>query len=402
MNLPIVLLFASVASGVPTLRRSYNLLTLDTTVDTSTFPACQGEEIISCVAALVNWDSLRNPEEDSIILPTGDELYESVYIQKYGFDNHDALGDQPISFQYKNKDGAEAVLTYTGDSLYGDIDLGDGGDYLIEQHDDVYVLWIQVDQNKFMDEEPEEGPMERALPSMRMDELVAMGEADRAREAVYSVTIYYTAEFKRSTKNVKAFANQVIAETNAGYINSKVPIRIKLHCLIQSDIPDGLDSSKALTRFGTSQGRNYNKLRKSADTTILLVKKFSDGGTCGRNYFNRISDGWTVGVVAKSCALGYYSFGHEIGHGLGLHHDRRTQKGSSSTAYAYGYTIKTGQYRSIMAYNYKGEKRINYYSNPDVKYKGLPTGTSRYNNAKVLTDQRFAAAKIGNERMKCY
>merc|ERR1719187_409153 len=399
MNLPIVLLFASVASGVPTLRRSYNLLSLDTTVDTSTFPACQGEEIISCVAALVNWDSLRNPEEDSIILPTGDELYESVYIQKYGFDNHDALGDQPISFQYKNKDGAEAVLTYTGDSLYGDIDLGDGGDYLIEQHDDVYVLWIQVDQNKFMDEEPEEGPMERALPSMRMDELVAMGEADRAREAVYSVTIYYTAEFKRSTKNVKAFANQVIAETNAGYINSKVPIRIKLHCLLESSIPDNRDPKVTLDRFAYSQGSS-NNLRKSADTTVLLVKKFGDEATCGMNYFDRISDGFTMGVVMKSCALGYYSFGHEIGHGLGLHHDRGVAS-SSSTNYAFGYIIKRGKYRTIMAYNDRGETRVNYYSNPDVDYRRSPTGNSRNNNAKVLRDVRFAAARIGNERMRC-
>merc|ERR1712121_18911 len=147
--------------------------------DTSTFPACQGEELISCVAATVNWDSLRNPEEDSIILPTRDELFESEYIQKYGFDNHDSLGDQPISFQYKNKDGSEAVLTYTGDSLYGDIDLGDGGDYLIEQHDDEYVLWIQVDQTKFNDEEPVDEPAGRALPHMRMEELVAQGLADR-------------------------------------------------------------------------------------------------------------------------------------------------------------------------------------------------------------------------------
>jgi hypothetical protein len=400
MRLAVILLFTSVASGVPTQRQSYNLLTLDTTVDTSSFPPCEGEEVISCVAATVNWDSLRNPEEDSIILPNGDELFESAYIQKYGLEHHDTLGDLPISLQYKNKDGSEGVLTYMGNSLYGNFDLDDG-DYLIEQYDDEYVLWINVDQKNYMDEEPEEGPVERALPHMRMDELVAQGEADRARQAVFSVTVYYTTEFKRSTKNVKNFVNQAIAETNAGYMNSKVPIRIKLHCLIESNIPDGMDSAKALAKFGTSEGRSYNKLRKSADTTILLVKKFSDGGTCGRNYFNRISDGYTVGVVAKSCALGYYSFGHEIGHGLGLHHDRRTQKGSSSTKYAYGYTIKEGQYRSIMGYNFRGEKRVNYYSNPSVKYKGLPTGTSKENNAKVLQDIRFAAAKIGNEKMKC-
>ena len=52
---------------------------------------------------------------------------------------------------------------------------------------------------------------------------------------------------------------QAEAETNEGYSNSKIPIEIKIHCLVESGIPDDVDlhvmmadfkdSSRKLTRF---------------------------------------------------------------------------------------------------------------------------------------------------------
>jgi len=230
----------------------------------------------------------------------------------------------------------------------------------------------------------------------------------------YSVTVYYSAGFKASTSDVGAFVDQVIAETNTGYINSKIPLRVKLHCLLESSIPDGLDADTALNRFAESESSN-TILRRSADTTILLVDHFDDGGICGINFFDRISDGHTIGTVMKSCALGYFSFGHEIAHGLGLQHDRYTVStniwfmlyNKTLEGYAYGHTIELGLYRSIMAYSRYLETRINYYSNPDVIYKrskwaeAFPTGTQDANNARVLTERRFAIAKIGDESMQC-
>ena len=51
---------------------------------------------------------------------------------------------------------------------------------------------------------------------------------------------------------------------------------------------------------------------RSADAAILLVNSFSNSGVCGVNYFNTIRSGNTLGTVRKGCALGYYSFGHEV------------------------------------------------------------------------------------------
>ena len=135
----------------------------------------------------------------------------------------------------------------------------------------------------------------------------------------------------------------MIAETNQGYINSNIPIRAKIHCILESDIADGLPADVTLAKFKRSQF-SLNKVRRSADAAILLVNTFSNSGVCGVNYFNTIFSGNTVGTVRKGCALGYYSFGHEVAHGFGLAHDRRVAH-SSSTNYAFGYVFKPRLYR---------------------------------------------------------
>ena len=65
------------------------------------------------------------------------------------------------------------------------------------------------------------------------------------------------------------------------------------------------------------------------------------------------------------------------------------------------YYLRRGAYRSIMAYSTAGEKRINYYSNPSVLYRGLSTGSSSDDNARTLSEVRFAAARIGDESISC-
>ena len=54
-----------------------------------------------------------------------------------------------------------------------------------------------------------------------------------------------------------------------------------------------------------------------------------------------------------------------------------------------------------MAYSTAGEKRVNYYSSPLIKYQGYATGTSTADNARTLVENRFAIAAIGDESMSC-
>jgi hypothetical protein len=95
---------------------------------------------------------------------------------------------------------------------------------------------------------------------------------------------------------------------------------------------------------------DFNNIRQSSDIAILLTS----GGknSCGVAYFDTISYGITMGVVAKDCATGYYSFGHEIAHMYGCDHNREVAPVNSAYENAHGFLMNppvNSGFRTIMA-----------------------------------------------------
>merc|ERR1712215_13765 len=370
------------------------LLILTPSVTLNTSYVCKRIEIVSCDVALVNWTSINT--FNSIILPTGEILDFDYTVENGNLDHR-----RSQSSTYKSDGGSEGVITYGKTTLYGHFQLSGGKDFKIESlHDLQHVVWAEVDQSAFKDEHPSiPADFENDIPPMRMkkEELLQKGKADTQTVVEFSVTVYYTKEFKDAIADHEAFIDDLIIVTNQGYINSKIPVRVKLHCAVQLDIPDGLDAKTTLNIFEQSEP-NRNKLRKSADATILLVNHLPD--YCGYNNFNVISSGRTVGVVAKDCCLSHFSFGHELAHGFGLEH-QRSHALSFSHPYAYGYVMKGGRFSTILAYETAGSKRVNYYSSPNLRYEGIVTGRPENDNARALTEVRFAVANIGDESNVC-
>jgi len=90
---------------------------------------------------------------------------------------------------------------------------------------------------------------------------------------------------------------------------------------------------------------------------------------------------------------------------VGALHNR--EAGSVNTKYPTGYgflmrpPVESG-YRTVLAYNAAGySNRVNYYSNPDVSFNGIPTGDAQNNNAKLLSERRFLMANVGDKSMAC-
>ena len=225
--------------------------------------------------------------------------------------------------------------------------------------------------------------------------------ADNTTVVTYSVMFYYTAEVAADTADLEGFFDQIIAETNAGYENSEIPLRIKKHCSAQlpSSFPE-LGATSLLNNI-TYWNSDPATTRNGADVAAVISLNLD---YCGVAWFNQLSSGFTFSVTKKSCATGYYSFGHEIGHNIGAQHNPEAST-NSQFSYAHGHLIQQGTantgVRTIMAYSATGHStRVNYWSNPNVNHPttGTPTGVAELsNNAALLTLRRYTLASIADE-----
>lgn len=204
-----------------------------------------------------------------------------------------------------------------------------------------------------------------------------------------------------STAAVQSLIDTAIAETNTAYQRSGVSQRVRVvHTAetvnwsengqsVNADT-GGFTFSEVLNFIrSTTDGRmdQVHGLRNTygADAVVLLV---DIAGSCGIA-FNNAHEGNAFSVVQWTCATGNYSFGHELGHNMGLNHERTT----TGTGYDYGWADPNGSFRTIMATKCGAWScgRIQNFSNPEVLYNGKPTG------APVGSSSPAYAARALNE-----
>jgi len=198
-------------------------------------------------------------------------------------------------------------------------------------------------------------------------------------------------------------------ETNQGYENSGVIQRIRVVYSVELNYDESVGFSATLDRLATPNDGYLDEIqglrnKYGADLVSLWIK---NSESCGLAYLMTQVDpsfeSSAYSVVNVTCATGYYSFGHEMGHNQGCQHNRADANGAGAFAYSYGYQ-QTGSnpiFRTVMAYECPTNKcsRINYWSNPDINYQGLPTGVAvgssdAADNALTLNKTRTVAAKF--------
>ncbi|KAA3607897.1 MAG: hypothetical protein DWQ01_12485 [Planctomycetota bacterium] len=238
---------------------------------------------------------------------------------------------------------------------------------------------VEIDENKF--QPCATGPGQHVVSPENKSQQGGGQARSTQGGAIVDVLVCYTPQAKSGaggTSGIESLINLAVTETNQAYEASEVTQRLQLvHMAEMVGYSETGSFSTELSRLrNTNDGHmdEAHTLRDQygADAVALIVN-----GTqyCGIAYLmTNVSHSFrssAFSVTARTCATGYYTFGHELGHNFGCAHDR-ANAGSAAYPYSYGYRTTNNAYRTIMAY-YPGT-RIKRFSNPNITYGGYPLG----------------------------
>jgi len=378
------------------------LLVLDHSLARAAVDPCQEDGLASCVLAQVDVSAF---DDHVLLLPNGVELAKQKYIQRSG--DRSGMDEEVTSIAYSTR-GVEAIFSYRDDRVMGNIKYDNGTDFVLEPCNNFTGchVWKEDEKVELMMKKDGRSVSNREVGTKvvlteKMKILVQKGKADDTTVVEFSIRFYYTKEFAKATSDVTLFFNQVLAVTNQGFSNSKIPVKAKIFCIEATTLTDQPEADDLRKNFEKLKGAGVagrRALLGTADAAALFVVKTNQAGLGQHRGWDSSN---SLSVNVKRHSFTSFVFGHEIGHNFGCEHDPKTEPKNKYYNYGYGSLINP-KYLTIMGYpSGKYEKVINYYSNPKVLYKGVATGTKLQDNARVIKENRFAMAAVGDESGTC-
>ena len=229
--------------------------------------------------------------------------------------------------------------------------------------------------------------------------------SDRGENCDVKVLVLYTSNAEEDIDNISTFISGLIAQSNhalrnSGITNTELTFVLAGKALL-SDFTETDIISNDLAALRTNSRAIALRDSLSADCVMLLTDgdySINDGTVYGLAPSCGPGDALSFAIVEADAAASRMSFVHELAHLFGCKHSHGNKNGSCEPDFERPYEFNLNFFKrnlnTIMESGVKKKKRIPHFSNPDVEYRGHPTGLNstasgiiETNNAKQLREQ---------------
>jgi hypothetical protein len=274
--------------------------------------------------------------------------------------------------------------------------------YKIRPDKDGGSIISKVEQDTLIDHD-ESYYLNYNLDSVDTTSLVSNDSTQFDSNSEFTVIVAYTAGFLNDAGTIDAYMDLLEQETNTSYANSEVDTRVRIVHAYQTSYSQSGDFYADLDYFSNASNPETQELLDLRDTfnadVMMVLAGNNDYSYCGIAREIGASAGNALALAKESCAVGYYSFGHELGHLFGARHIIDNDSSIEPFEYGHGYCNTTSDtWRTVMAYGCPpgtGGVRIQQWSNPNITINDEPTGTAELEfNARVINERAQVVANF--------